>query len=57
MRIINVQENSRAAAKYRIRAVPTFIYFRDGEEMRRTTGVRSADALKAMWRGKSGITW
>ncbi|MCA9166559.1 MAG: thioredoxin family protein [Planctomycetales bacterium] len=46
VRTINLRSNPEAGMRYNIRAVPTFIYFRDGQEVRRATGYRSPAALR-----------
>lgn len=46
----NVRNNQNLAMEYGVRSVPTFVYIRDGEEVRRKTGYQSLDSLKAMWR-------
>jgi predicted DsbA family dithiol-disulfide isomerase len=43
------------AQQYGVRAVPTFIYVVDDEEVRRITGPTSKDRLINMWR--RGYSW
>jgi thiol-disulfide isomerase/thioredoxin len=38
------------AMEFGIRAIPTFVLMRDGQEVRRKTGVTSADNLREIWR-------
>jgi thioredoxin-like negative regulator of GroEL len=49
VRSINVRSRPSMAAKYQIYVVPTFVLVRDGEEVRRRTGVQSTQALRRMW--------
>ena len=46
-KMIDVDQNNALAGKYGIHAVPTLIIEKDGAEVRRFTGVTSADALRA----------
>ena len=43
---LNVDENSRTAAQYEIRGIPTLLIFRDGEIVDRITGNVPRDVLK-----------
>jgi len=47
---VNVDEQQALAARYAVRAIPTLILFRDGAEVKRTSGVMDAGAL-ARWIG------
>lgn len=42
---VAVQRNEPLAVKYRIAAVPTFIIFRDGQEVGRLRGLQKKEAL------------
>jgi len=52
IRTLNVRDYMSAARKYKIRAVPTFVYVVDGEEIHRITGPTSKSKLKELWHGK-----
>jgi thioredoxin 1 len=43
---INVDFGRKAAEKYEIRAIPTTILFKDGQELERFVGITKKDALK-----------
>jgi len=43
---LNVDEASSTAAKFGIRSIPTSILFRNGKEVGRLVGVKSADQLR-----------
>jgi thioredoxin 1 len=47
---MDVDNQQEAAMKYGIHVVPTFVLVRDGDEVRRTSGVISPDTLKQLWR-------
>lgn len=47
---LNVDANREKAQKFGVRGIPTFILVRDGKEVRRQTGVTSAERLKQIWR-------
>ena len=42
--------NKRKLAKYQIRRLPTFVYIRDGKEVRRISGRHSAQSVRNLWR-------
>jgi len=42
---VNVDEEMDLAGKYGVSSIPTIIYFKDGQEVDRTLGVQSKDAL------------
>jgi len=44
---VNTDESQRIAATYGIMSIPSILYFHNGEEIGRTVGVQTADALKA----------
>ncbi len=44
---LNVDSNRAAPAKFRIRAIPTLILLKDGEEVRRFVGLESEQVLAA----------
>lgn len=50
IRTINVDTHQALAQKYGVRGIPTFIYVLDGEEIRRTSGARTADELRQLFR-------
>ncbi len=43
---VNVDKDQEKASKYGIFSIPTFVLEKDGEEIVRTTGARSKEALK-----------
>ena len=45
---VNVDENPTVPTRYGIRAVPTFILFKNGELVEQMVGVVSKDALKEL---------
>ncbi len=47
-RDIDASANGELCDRYRIKSVPTLIYLRDGEEMRRISGVPSARDIVEM---------
>lgn len=42
---VNVDDASDLAQKFEVRGVPTWIVFKDGKELRRTSGVQSKEQL------------
>jgi len=46
-KMIDVDQNNALAGKYGVSAVPTLIIEKDGEIVKRYTGVTSADVLRA----------
>ncbi|MCD4806949.1 MAG: thioredoxin family protein [Methanococcoides sp.] len=46
-KMIDVDQNNALAGKYSVSAVPTLIIEKDGEVVKRYTGVTSADVLRA----------
>lgn len=44
---VNVNHNSELAAEYGVQAVPTIIFFKDGEEKSRTVGLTGKEELAA----------
>jgi thioredoxin 1 len=50
IRTIDLNVHEQQAMDYGIHAVPTFVLVRDGQEVRRTSGVMSEDVLKQLWR-------
>jgi len=50
IRKIDVRTHQGKAEDYRIRRVPTFVYLRDGEEVRRASGNMAAQTLRNLWR-------
>ena len=47
---INVDQNPKSASDYKIMGVPTFIIFKDGEEITRRVGAQSKEQLLDMLR-------
>ncbi len=45
---INVDQNPRMREKYRIYGCPTFIIFKDGQELSRKVGAQSGEQLQEM---------
>lgn len=43
---INVDENKEIFKKFKIKALPTIIFFKDGKEIRRATGMKTSGELK-----------
>lgn len=46
-KMIDVDQNNALAGKYGVSAVPTLVIEKDGEIVKRYTGVTSADVLRA----------
>lgn len=46
-KMVDVDQNNALAGKYGISAVPTLIIEKDGAEVKRFTGVTSADVLRS----------
>ncbi len=42
---INVDESPEIAVKYGVRSIPTVIYFKNGEEVKRMTGLQSKETI------------
>ena len=45
---LNVDENPEAAARYGVRAIPTMILFKDGEEKERLVGAQPKQSIAAL---------
>ena len=45
---LNVDENPEAAARYGVRAIPTLILFKDGEEKERLVGAQPKQSIAAL---------
>ncbi|EKD49495.1 MAG: hypothetical protein ACD_63C00125G0013 [uncultured bacterium] len=45
---LNVDKAQDIAARYKIESIPTIVFFRNGEEIDRFTGLKSKEALKEM---------
>lgn len=45
---VNVDENRELAIQYGIRGVPTLIFFKDGQEVKRVVGVQSKAQLQKL---------
>lgn len=43
---VNTDEQEALSAKFGIRSVPTIIYYKDGQEVDKTTGAVAAQAIK-----------
>jgi thioredoxin 1 len=50
IRSTDVDNHRQQAVQYEIHVIPTFVLVRDGQEVRRASGVISPDALKQLWR-------
>jgi thioredoxin 1 len=50
IRSIDVDSHQQLAQQYGIHSIPAFVLVRDGEEVRRTSGVNSAESLRQLWR-------
>lgn len=50
IRTLNVRNYMSLAQKYRVRAVPTFVYVVNGREVRRITGPASKNKIARLWR-------
>ncbi len=48
---VDVDENQELAIQYRVASIPTLILFKDGQEVKRTSGFMPKDALKAWMKG------
>lgn len=48
---VNVDESPNTAGKYGIQSIPTLIVFKKGEEVGRSMGGQSKEAIKAMIEG------
>jgi len=44
---IDIDEKTDMSVEYKIRGVPTLVMLEDGKEVRRVSGVKSVDELKA----------
>lgn len=44
---IDIDQDTASTVKYQIRGVPTLILLEDGKEVKRTSGAKTLDALKA----------
>ncbi len=44
---VDIDQNTRLAAQYNVRSVPTLILFKKGEALWRTVGVQQADFIEA----------
>ncbi|MDB4671260.1 thioredoxin family protein [Pirellulaceae bacterium] len=49
----NIRNHVKLAAKYNVRAVPTFVYEIQGKEVRRKSGGLSKTQIQNLW----GPTW
>lgn len=45
---VNVDESPALAQKFGVQSLPTFLVLKDGEEIKRHSGVSNKDALKAL---------
>ena len=48
---MDIDESQELAIQYRVASIPTLILFKDGQEVKRTSGFMPKDALKAWIRG------
>lgn len=53
IRTMDVSDYRPAAQRYKIRAVPTFVYVVKGQEVKRVTGPVSESKLKSLWQRKN----
>lgn len=44
---VNVDESSEIAVKYGVRSIPTLIFFKNGEEVKRMTGLQPKTVIEA----------
>lgn len=44
---MNVDENKQTPTEYKIHAIPTMIFYKDGQEVARLVGAESKSAIKA----------
>lgn len=49
IRTVDVRHNLATARKFRVSAVPTFIYVVDGKEVARITGPTTKSKLRRFW--------
>ena len=45
---LNIDENQAIAAKYDIMSIPTMVFFKNGEEVKRTIGMRAKNVIAEM---------
>jgi thioredoxin 1 len=50
IRTVDIEKHQDKAIRYGIGSIPTFVLVRDGQELRRSSGVMSSDDLKQIWR-------
>lgn len=50
---LNVDQGTAVATKYRVTSVPTLILFKDGKEVNRQEGLRSAEQIKDLLQAAS----
>ena len=43
---VDIDQNDQLASEYKIRGVPTLVLIRDGKEIARTSGTKTAEQLK-----------
>ena len=48
---VNVDENPNTAVKYRVRSIPTMIFFKNGQEINRIKGILMRDRLRRQIEG------
>lgn len=48
---VDIDESQELAIQYRVASIPTLILFKDGQEVKRTSGFMPKDAVKAWIRG------
>lgn len=44
---INIEESSELAGRFEVMSIPTIIYFKDGEQVNRTSGAMPSDEIVA----------
>jgi len=45
---VNVDENQLSAARYRVQGIPTLLFFRDGELVKKAVGAMPESALRSL---------
>jgi len=50
IREVDVDQHRDAATKFSVHSIPTFILVRDGQEVRRASGVMPLEDMRQLWR-------
>ena len=45
---INIDEEDELAEEYNVESIPCLVFFKDGEEVNRSVGLKSKDAIESM---------